>query len=402
MEGKVSTENSSTTPLGIGATFTGTAIDTLKFAVINISVYADEASATDGLKYQLSSDGLTGWRDGDVFTISAANEKTFSFQPAKRFFRVVYVNGGVAQTVFDLQTILKKGNTKPSSHRVKDPVSGEDDAELVKGLITGQRPDGVFANVSLTQEEAMNVSNFLVEVARGNIPGMKSFAIPGRKDALSSVVLDDLTEIPGTTVTPEPGGIQLEVVSSSGSDTSAGTGIQTLEIYYLDSSGFEQNEMVTLNGGTPVLTVATDIDAVQWAHTKTVGSGGVAAGNISIQGVGGGLVFEYVKAGGNQSLSGRFKIPTGKKGYVIGWQCSGITKKIDIRLRATVERFDRSLISGVFLFQDILVLNDTSSGWIPFEVPLRMPAGAVVKMSAISSAAGGDAAGKYDILLIDD
>jgi len=67
-----------------------------------------------------------------------------------------------------------------------------------------------------------------------------------------------------------------------------------------------------------------------------------------------------------------------------------------------VERFDRALLPGVFLFQDILVLNDTTSGWIPFEVPLKMPSGAVTKMSAISNAAGGDAAGKFDILIIDD
>ena len=90
------------------------------------------------------------------------------------------------------------------------------------------------------------------------------------------------------------------------------------------------------------------------------------------------------------------------KGYVVGWQASGVTKRIDLRLRATVERFDRTLIDGVFLFQDILVLANSTSGYIPFMVPLLMPAGAIVKMSAIGDVVGGDAGGQFDIVLIDD
>ena len=141
---------------------------------------------------------------------------------------------------------------------------------------------------------------------------------------------------------------------------------------------------------------------MQWIHAKTVGSLGIAAGNISLTDTGGVTIFEYVVAGGNQSLSAKYKVPTGHTGYVVGWQCSGITKKIDTRLRATVERFDRTLVPGVFLFQDITVLNDATSGWIPFSVPLKMPAGAEIKLSAISSAAGGDGAGQFDIMIVED
>ena len=283
-----------------------------------------------------------------------------------------------------------------------------EEADLTSGSAKTQIVDSTGTIGDITGENAFITQDILIEVARGNVPGMKMFSIVGKKNSISSSVLDDITGIPSTTVRPNPGGIQLELVSSSNEDSGAGgvnpagTGIRSIDIHYLDNAGAEQSETVVIDGTTPVNTLAENIDFVQWIHAKTAGSAGVAVGNISLRNTAGSVTYEYVKLGGNQSLSAAFKVPTGKKGYVLGWQASGITKIIDIRLRATVERYDRTLIAGVFLFQDILILSDDSSGWIPFDVPKQMPAGAIIKLSAISSAAGGDAAGQFDILLIDD
>jgi len=386
-------------PGGINV-FTGSAEDLTEYGTVIVSVFSDVASATDGLSIEYSADG-TNWDHTDVYTVPAGTGKNYSVQRVARFFRIVYTNGGVIQTAFRLQVIFNKSFIKQSSHRIQDDIVSDDDAQLMKSVLTA-KTDGSFINIKANMEGALSVTSFLFEVARGNVPGMKMYSIPGRKDALSSAALDDLTQIPGTIVVPEPGGIQLELVSSSASDTSAGTGAQTVDIHYLDTSGIDQQENVIMAGLTPVNTVATDIDFVQWIHVKTVGTGGVAAGNISLRDTAGAVTYEYLSAGGNQSLSAKYKVPTAKTGFVVGWQASGMTKKIDLRLRATVERFDRTLNPGVFLFQDILVLNDTSSGWIPFLAPLKMPAGAVVKLSGISAAAGGDGAGQFDILLVDD
>jgi hypothetical protein len=135
MEGKVDDNNSTTTPLAAGATWTGTASETLAYAVLTVMVYADQASGTDGLKIEFSSDG-TNWDSDDVFTILAGQGKSYSFQPQAKYHRVSYTNGGTIQTQFRLQTILKKTYVKPSSHRIKDDISGDDDAELVKSVIT--------------------------------------------------------------------------------------------------------------------------------------------------------------------------------------------------------------------------------------------------------------------------
>ena len=237
------------------------------------------------------------------------------------------------------------------------------------------------------------------EVARGRILGEAGLILPGRKDGISNTVLDDLTQIPSTTVAPDPGGIQLEVVSSSANDADEGTGIQQVDIHYLDTAGASQNETVVLDGTTPVDTVATDIDVVQWMHAQVVGSGGVAAGNITLRNTGDTIDFEYIAAGGNQSLAARYQVPTGKIAYILGWQASAITaaKIIDFRLRATVMRDTRTLLSGVFLFQDAVVLNASASPWIMFPIPLKCPAGAKIKISALGGASGGDAGAQFAI-----
>lgn len=275
---------------------------------------------------------------------------------------------------------------------------------LNKTIIRGLNPSGVLTDVKVNIEQALLSADFMFEVARGNIAGWKMYSIPGKKDSLSATVLDDLTEIPSTVIVPSPGGIQLEVISTNVNDAAAGTGAQSIEIHYLDTNNNEQSETVVTNGTTAVVTSAEDIDFVQWMHAKTLGgnANGVALGNISLQGVSGGTVYEYIAANGNQSLSGRYKVPAAKVGYVVGWIASGITKKIDIRLRATVERYDRALLPGIFLFQDTMVLNNAPGPYRPFKIPKKMPALAQIKMSAISIPTGGDGAGGFDIVIIDD
>lgn len=148
IKGIVDSGNSSNTPLGGGGVFTGTAIETLDYGIAFISVYADVVSATDGLSIQQSIDG-TNWDFSDVFTIAAGANENYSVNPHARYLRVVYTNGGGAQSAFRLQTILK-GNAKPSSHRLEDPVTTQDDAELVKSIIAYRKsPDVEYYDVDV-------------------------------------------------------------------------------------------------------------------------------------------------------------------------------------------------------------------------------------------------------------
>ena len=72
LNGRVSTLNSSSTALGGGAVFTGSAENICEASVIIVVVYSDAESATDGLSIQFSSDG-TNWDHTDVYTIPASS-----------------------------------------------------------------------------------------------------------------------------------------------------------------------------------------------------------------------------------------------------------------------------------------------------------------------------------------
>lgn len=122
----VSTANSSTATLLSGAVFTGTSEDVTTYAEMRVSVFADQASATDGLSFQQSSNG-TNWDITDVYTISASTGATFVVPRQAKFFRIVYTNGATNQGVFRLQTILNRGGTAPSSQRPSDGYTNQTD-----------------------------------------------------------------------------------------------------------------------------------------------------------------------------------------------------------------------------------------------------------------------------------
>ena len=126
----VSTVNSTATALAANGVFTGTAEDVSEYSTIIVTVFADQASATDGLSVQQSTNG-TNWDVTDVYSIPINNGKTFSFGVQAKFMRVVYTNGATASTVLRLQTIHSKAMKIGSSVRPQDGRTNDNDFEEV-------------------------------------------------------------------------------------------------------------------------------------------------------------------------------------------------------------------------------------------------------------------------------
>lgn len=143
----ISTLNSTSTPLAGGGAFIGTFESTLPFVEGGVMVISDQPSATDGLRIEQSIDGIQ-FADVDVYTIAANNGKQYTFALNSRFFRVTYTNGPTPQTRFELSTIFRRTGAKPSSHRINDTIITQDDAELVKSVLSGQiTGGGSFVNI---------------------------------------------------------------------------------------------------------------------------------------------------------------------------------------------------------------------------------------------------------------
>ena len=99
----VSTNNSSTTNLASGATFTGTSDSTLGFRAIQINFKSDQQCT---IQVQQSNDG-TNWDQVDSYVLLANSADSRTFIATDSFTRVLVTNnGGSTTTVFRLQTIL--------------------------------------------------------------------------------------------------------------------------------------------------------------------------------------------------------------------------------------------------------------------------------------------------------
>lgn len=114
---------------------------------------------------------------------------------------------------------------------------------------------------------------------------------------------------------------QRSILSASANDSAAGTGARTVRInYYTATFTGPFSETVTLNGTTPVNTVATNICYIESMEVLTAGSTGSNVGIISLKAAtaGGGVTIGTIAATNNQTFWAHHYIPTGKTANVTG------------------------------------------------------------------------------------
>lgn len=199
-------------PLANGAVFTGSAFDAREYGSVVISVFADQASATDGLSAQWSNDG-TNWNLTQTFTIPLNSGKSIELAHRARYFRIVYTNGSVTQTVFRLKCfhrriaqLPRKGGNVANVTRVAANIAAVTllaaNSGRVSALITNYSPGnstlyvkaGASPNIGAGTESftaiLANGGTFRVEVDEyyGPITGIWSAA-----DALGSALITEVT-----------------------------------------------------------------------------------------------------------------------------------------------------------------------------------------------------------------
>jgi len=130
--------------------FVGTAVDCTASAISAITVFcfSDQNSLLNGMQLQWSQDN-TNWQDHLQKTTAVLNESCIiSDKVRSRYFRVVYINGSVSQTVFRLQTVTSATNTSGTVRDLDSSVYGDDEAELVRAICAGrQTATGVFTDI---------------------------------------------------------------------------------------------------------------------------------------------------------------------------------------------------------------------------------------------------------------
>lgn len=165
----VSTNNSTTAQLSANQTFTGVADQVTEYGTILVAVYSSSSSTANGLKFQTSNDQIT-WHNLEEYTFNGPGVSIYSMSPGGKYFRVSYKNNGAATTGFYIHTTYKQGYVKPSSHRVGDNITGENDSELVKAVLAAEMPNHAYTNINATSGGNLKVSMEEFDPGFGYLP----------------------------------------------------------------------------------------------------------------------------------------------------------------------------------------------------------------------------------------
>lgn len=231
---------------------------------------------------------------------------------------------------------------------------------------------------------------YLYDIAEGNVSNHTPWYKLGYNGDVGATEEDIITQ-GGVYPWIAAGGIALDVVSTSSADTLAGTGVQKVRVSYLDADYSEKSEVIDMAGQTPVPLTDTTILRVNGLRAVQVGSGGVAAGDITVEVVGGATVYRSIATGFTRGRGLTYTVPLGKTLYITSISvASGYTtagKVVRWFARAQVD--DSSPTVKINFFQPFFeMITEDASFHADFDMPTVIPATADLRVSAVSNGAG--------------
>ena len=228
---------------------------------------------------------------------------------------------------------------------------------------------------------------YLYDIAEGNVTGHESWSKIGY-NADVDVGTEDMIAQGGQYVWPATQQ-QMDIVSSSAeddiakADTNPGTGIHTVTLYYLDNTFTEKTEDITLNGTAAVATTATDIYRVNNIRAKVCGTGGSAAGNITLSEHGGTTYkYGYLAIGQTRQRQCVWTVPKEKTLYVtsIAFSVGGATKE-KAAVFTTLANYDNKAgVMRAFFFPYTEVIIEDEAYSKQLEIPTKLGAGVDLKV----------------------
>ena len=197
------------------------------------------------------------------------------------------------------------------------PISVLDGEVMAIGTQPGLMVSGYDRTNNRARFLNLDLNGYLIVTS----PGTAAEQVPGFATGIITLNAIVTTPVRKTTYNEPASGAQRSIGSSSASDTAAGTGARTVIIEYLNST-FDGPfmEIVTLNGVTPVNTVATNIRVVERITVRTAGSTLSNVGTITMyNGLGGaGGTLGTMAATDNRTYWAHHYTPLAKTSFITG------------------------------------------------------------------------------------
>lgn len=338
----VSTNNSTTTPLNSGNSFTGTWEEAYIYNSLEVALITDQAST---LQVQFSPDA-TNIDTTLTYSVEANLNEVHRLTITRRYFRIIITNTSASNQTF-LRCQVMLGSFQTLTSALNSSVQNDADSLLTRGI----------------SEELTIASGLLIGYSIVNKFGLNpDIDMAGNEDIWGGDGF--YTGFPNSSVTPEI----LRIVSTSTADTLAGTGARIIRVTGLDANYNIQSENINLNGTG----VANSVNTYRRVHTAqiiSVGSGGVNAGAITVSyNTTTTTVFLIMSIGRNQTNCSAYTVPAGYTAYMRKIQSAcGTSSNVALDGNIWTRSFDGVFRSRrPFYISDTSSLNDTIYGGLAF------------------------------------
>ena len=242
--------------LAAAATYQGVGEDVSRYGRAGISITSTTPTATATVTMEVSHDGVT--YSGPTRTWQTY-DAPLMWNIVEKYFRIKIVNDAVEAADFAVQVQYSNNADIVLGHQVNEILPKNSEAQLV-------RPSNDFA----------------LDTSRVHIKGQSAEFIFGENNALANGTWAGVTTAEADFHWPTAAA-KIKVKSTDAADTSAGLGLQSVEIHGIDSTGAEIEEVLALSGVTPVESVNSYF-RVTLMHNETVGTyGGSHQGDIEFR-----------------------------------------------------------------------------------------------------------------------
>ena len=248
--------------------------------------------------------------------------------------------------------------------------------------------------------------NFDLEVAKGNVPGHKSVNKFGRQvdvDPADTDITD--SAVPATPVWVAPTQARVhQIASTSASDTSAGVGAKTVQVYGLATwDTKESSEVITMNGTTDVATGSYVI--IHRIKVLTKGTSGPNVGIITATADTDATVTAQINVGEGQTQMAIYGVPSTQVAYMKSYYGSAIKAAASLSVELTLLMNPEPDIEGTtFLVKHTIGIatEGTNSVQQLFDPPSGYSGPCILKMQANPSANTTDVSAGFDLILVDN
>ena len=318
---KISSSNSRiASTIEASAVFQGGSEIISSYGRVGVAISSTTATATGILTFEVSHDNNL-W--SNVPKTWQTLDAPLMWNIVEKYFRIKFVNNGIAAENFSIQTQYSNNSDIILSHQANEVLPAHTSSQTV-------RP----------------TNSFDLDAAREHLKGQRSFFFFGFNGGVEGGFED--IHPSGGDIAWQTSAQSIEILSTSAEDngTTPGLGLQSVKVHGLSATGAEQSEIILTNGTTPVAGVLTYI-RINNVHSQTCGTyGGSHQGNIICQVASGGAVLSKMtgieglvdsspRYGSGESGNGYYSVPLGKVMYVTRLQVtpdSSSSKSMDIAL----------------------------------------------------------------------